>query len=165
MGETLSDKHKLSLLEDASPRIVHEEDECKKENCLSHNNNGGHDKHHLGANTEETDFDGQFSDGQVMHKGHLHNRETSGMGLEDEDEDDESYDSEDILEKGPNAEAMAMRDSTGLIDPLSESLVNMGENNMRDNIKEIRRMNKEIVDPKVLDKSQKEKDLLPKIPI
>lgn len=64
------------------------------------------------------------------------------MNLE-QDSDDESYDSEEVLGKGTSA----IRASGGLIKPERESMVNMGENVIRDNIREIRKMKKEIVEP------------------
>ena len=42
---------------------------------------------------------------------------------------------------------MAIRASGKLIKPERDSLVNMGENMKKDNIKEIKRMKKEIVQP------------------
>jgi len=66
----------------------------------------------------------------------------------EEVESGESYDSEELLEKG-TTDAMAIRDSGKLIKPERDSLVNMGENLTRDNLKELRRMKKEIVDPKI----------------
>ena len=62
-----------------------------------------------------------------------------------EQDSDESYDSEEVLCKG-TAGAMAIRASGGLIKPERESMVNMGENIIRDNIREMRKMKKEIVE-------------------
>ena len=42
-------------------------------------------------------------------------------------------------------DAMAIRASGNLIAPVSESLVNMGENLTKNNIRELKRMKKEIV--------------------
>ena len=76
---------------------------------------------------------------------------------------DESYDSEEMLEKGAT-EAMALRDSSGLIQPERDSLVNMGENKNRDNMRELRKMKKEIVDPRLgSNLNLAAKDLLPKV--
>ena len=33
VAETVSDMHQISLMEDASPRIVHEEDKCQVDDC------------------------------------------------------------------------------------------------------------------------------------
>ena len=33
VAEELSDRHKISLVEDNSPRIIHEEDQCKQDKC------------------------------------------------------------------------------------------------------------------------------------
>ena len=38
VAEEVSDRHKISLVEDNSPRIMHEEDMCKLEQCLSNQN-------------------------------------------------------------------------------------------------------------------------------
>ena len=49
-----------------------------------------------------------------------------------------------MLEKGA-VDAMAIRASGNLIAPVSESLVNMGENLTKNNIRELKKMKKEIV--------------------
>lgn len=38
VAEEVSDRHKISLVEDNSPRIVHEEDMCKVDQCLVNQN-------------------------------------------------------------------------------------------------------------------------------
>ena len=76
---------------------------------------------------------------------------------------EESYDSEDMLEKGATG-AMALRDSSGLIQPERDSMVNMGENMNRDNMRELRKMKKEIVDPRLgSNHNLAAKDILPKV--
>ena len=76
---------------------------------------------------------------------------------------DESYDSEEMLEKGATG-AMALRDSSGLIQPERDSMVNMGENKNRDNMRELRKMKKEIVDPRLgSNHNLAAKDILPKV--
>ena len=76
---------------------------------------------------------------------------------------DESYDSEEMMEKGANG-AMALRGSSGLIQPERDSMVNMGENMARDNMREIRKMKKEIVDPRLGSNHQLAmQDILPKV--
>ena len=70
-----------------------------------------------------------------------------------------------MLEKGANG-AMALRDSSGLIQPERDSLVNMGENMARDNMREIRKMKKEIVDPRLGPNHQLAvQDILPKVAV
>ena len=69
-----------------------------------------------------------------------------------EQDSNESYDSEDImLGKGPTT-GMALHASGHLIKPERESLVNMGENTTKDNIREMRKMQQEIVEPNLADK-------------
>ena len=76
---------------------------------------------------------------------------------------DESYDSEEMLERGATG-AMALRDSSGLIQPERDSMVNMGENKNRDNMRELRKMKKEIVDPRLgSNHNLAAKDILPKV--
>ena len=65
------------------------------------------------------------------------------------------------MEKGA-ANAMAIRASGTLIKPERESMANMGENLTRDNIKEMRKMKNEIVEPD-LGPTQKQARLLPKL--
>ena len=134
VAEEVSDRHKISLVEDNSPRIHHEEDECKMDQCpTNHHANG----------TQEKNLDTQEDEDEMMqtHLSDLVRLKTNP------NESDESYDSEDIIEKGANG-VMAIRDSgAGLIQPERDSMVNMGENMTRDNYRELRKMKKEIVDP------------------
>lgn len=104
----------------------------------------------LNNSRESIDDDDCSNDEEVVHNG--------------EGESNESYDSEELLEKG-TTEAMAIRDSGELIKPERESLVNMGENLTRDNLKELRKMKKEIVDPKIEINTNnlQPNDLLPRI--
>ena len=39
VAETVSDMHQISLMEDASPRIVHEEDKCQVTDCPTNQSN------------------------------------------------------------------------------------------------------------------------------
>ena len=59
---------------------------------------------------------------------------------------------------------MAIRESNNLIDVTGDSMVNMGENLKKDNIKELKKMKNEIVDPKIgkATKDIKLNELLPK---
>lgn len=58
---------------------------------------------------------------------------------------------------------MAIRDSGNMIPPERDSMVNMGENLTRDNIREMRRMKNEIVDPEIGMAKNAPKQLLPKM--
>lgn len=50
------------------------------------------------------------------------------------------------MQKGA-VDLMAIQESNSLINPTGESMVNMGENLKKGNIKELKKMQKEIVDP------------------
>ena len=58
---------------------------------------------------------------------------------------EDSYDSEDMIQKGA-VDMMAMRESDRMI-ANDDSMVNMGENKKKANMKERNKMNQEIVDP------------------
>ena len=58
---------------------------------------------------------------------------------------------------------MAIRDSSGLIHQERDSMVNMGENMAKDNMRELRKMKKEIVDPRLGSNHLEVEDLLPKV--
>ncbi len=74
-----------------------------------------------------------------------------------------SYDSEEIMEKGAQ-DVMAIRVSGNLIAQERDSMVNMGENVIKDNIKEIRKMKKEIVEPNLgINRDLHPQHLLPKL--
>ena len=79
------------------------------------------------------------------------------MIIEDQDDhanDDESYgsyDSEEVMDKdgAPLAQAMALRQSSNLNPADRESLVNFGENYAKDNLRELRKIKKELVEPAI----------------
>ena len=130
VAETLSDRNKISLIEESnSPRIINEEDTCQEVMCQ---NDCVHDMNVSRESDEVDDVEEHTLSEQV--------------NMQDQQESEESYDSEDMVQKG-RAEMMAIRASGKLIKPERDSLVNMGENLKKDNIKEIKRMKKEIVQP------------------
>ena len=119
VAETVSDRHKISLLEDTSPIIQYEEDDMTSIEKLT-----------TTQNPIEDSLEDQRSD-RVIH---------------DTGTDNESYDSEELNEKGTK-DAMAFRASGSLIAPERDSMVNMGENMTKNNIRELRQMKREIVEP------------------
>ena len=147
VAETVSDRHKISLIEDLSPRIQHDEDNCRDEKCPA-NYSGEVNKVAYSASNASLDEIDQRSD-RVLH---------------DTETDNESYDSEELHEKGA-ADAMALRASGGLILQDRDSMVNMGENLTKDNIRELRKMKREIVEPNLGTQTNKIKasQLLPKV--
>ena len=123
VGETVSDRHKISLAEDSS-RIFNEEDDCRDAKCAAKINSSSHEVNLLSVVEDDC------------------------SELQHPLDSDESYDSEDMMDKGTTA-VMAIRESENLLPAERESLVNMGENTTKLNIREIKRMRQEIVDPKV----------------
>ena len=84
--------------------------------------------------------------------------------LQDQQTSEDSYDSEDMMHRG-RTEMMAIRESDKMIKPLHDSMVNMGENLTKDNIKELKKMKKEFVDTNIDPKAAKQiatSELLPK---
>lgn len=78
-----------------------------------------------------------------------------------DDQSSESYDSEEMEQKNATR-ALALRESGGLIEPLGDSMVNMGENLTRDNIREIKKMKREMVEPNLGGVAKNPNELLPK---
>ena len=77
--------------------------------------------------------------------------------------DSSSYDSEEMIEKG-TSDGMAIRVSGTLIEQERDSMPNMGENLIKDNIKEIKKMKKEMVEPNLgINRNLHPKDILPKL--
>mmetsp|Transcript_41444 Transcript_41444/g.54532 ORF Transcript_41444/g.54532 Transcript_41444/m.54532 type:complete len:84 (-) Transcript_41444:680-931(-) len=82
VAETLSDRNKISLMEDAtSPRMVNEEDECKELLCL--NNDQGLNELNLTKDSQDECSEDEPLSDQVV--------------LNDQQESDDSYDSEDLM--------------------------------------------------------------------
>ena len=133
-AEEVSDRHQISLAEDNSPRIHHEEDECKDNQCPANHHANGTQELGIDTHEEEDELTQSHVSDQVLLKTNPNDSE-------------ESYDSEELLQKGANG-VMAIRDSgAGLLQLERDSMVNMGENMTKDNIRELRKMKKEIVDP------------------
>ena len=141
VGETVSDKHKLSLMEDS--RISDEE--CEVLNCKSKGN--------LTAKVRTNIHTKRNS---MLKPGELNE---SNAEQEEEESDMDSYDSEELLgDEGDGADAMELENLN------RESLVNMGENVTRDNIRQMRRMKHEIepaLEQGESEKPDKRKQLLP----
>lgn len=144
VGETVSDKHKLSLMEDS--RISDEE--CEVLNCKSKGNLTAKVRTHIHTNAH--------TKRNSMLKGEL-NESNAEEGEEESDMD--SYDSEELLGgEGDGADAMELENLT------RDSMVNMGENVTRDNLRQMRRMKQEIepaVEQGESAKVDKRKQLLP----
>ena len=137
VAETVSDRHKISLIEDSSPIIQYEEDDLTSIEKMA---------------TTENPIEDSFGD------------QRSDRVIHDTGTDNESYDSEELNEKG-TTDVMAFRASGSLIAQERDSMVNMGENLTKNNIRELRKMKREIVEPNLgqSDQNVKAVDLLPKV--
>ena len=118
VGEAVSDRHKLSLADETS-LILHDEDNCHEAHCPVNN---------ITQELNLTQEDAGDSEG-------AHNPDSN-----------ESYDSEEMMEK-EQAGVVDIRTNENLIPADRDSLVNMGENTTKDNIRELRKMKQEIVEP------------------
>lgn len=133
VGQTVSDRDKLSLMDEES-KIS--EEECEIANCTSKGNL---------ASKPRTNVHTKKNSMVVL----------SDSNVEPYGSDIDSYDSEDILNEGDGADAMELENLN------RESLVNMGENVTKDNLRQLRKMKQEM-QPAVESGEEKQvKQLLP----
>ena len=133
VGQTVSDRDKLSLMDEES-KISDEE--CEIANCTSKGNL---------ASKPRTNVHTKKNSMVVL----------SDSNVEPYGSDIDSYDSEDILNEGDGADAMELENLN------RESLVNMGENVTKDNLRQLRKMKQEM-QPAVESGEEKQvKQLLP----
>ena len=113
------------------------DEECESANCTSKGNLAS--KPRTNVHTKKNSMVAILSDS---------NMEPDGSEID-------SYDSEDILDEGDGADAMELENLN------RESLVNMGENVTKDNLRQLRKMKQEM-QPAVESEEEKEvKQLLP----
>ena len=120
MGQTVSDRDKLSLMDEESRISV---EDC--EAAVKSSRGGLASKPRTHVHTKKN---------SMLKAGEI----SESNGELDGENDLDSYDSEDILDEGDGADAMELENIT------RESLVNVGENVTRDNLRQMRKMKQEM---------------------
>ena len=120
VGQTVSDRDKLSLMDEESRISV---EDCEAAVKTSRGGLASKPRTHV-----HTKKNSMLKAGEI----------SESNGELDGENDLDSYDSEDILDEGDGADAMELENIT------RESLVNVGENITRDNLRQMRKMKQEM---------------------